>query len=86
MRNSFKVNLNDRIKVKLTDLGKEIYYHRVDSVNEFYKREICKPKFPDVDSNGYTEFQLHDFISIYGEHIGIGKPNVIEPLEIVIVD
>ena len=42
-----------------------------------------KPKFPKEDENGYTEFQLWCFMELYGEHMGMTLPNVIEPLEIV---
>ena len=78
-----RINLNEPIKVKLTDWGKEIYYHQYDRINQIAGREICKPKFPKEDENGYTEFQLWCFIELYGEHMGMTMPNVIEPLEIV---
>ena len=78
-----RINLNEPIKVKLTDWGKEIYYHQYDRINQIVGREICKPKFPKEDENGYTEFQLWCFVELYGEHIGMALPNVIEPLEIV---
>lgn len=78
-----RINLNEPIKVKLTDRGKEIYYHQYDGTNQIAGREICKPSFPKEDENGYTEFQLWRFIELYGTHIGMLLPNVIEPLEIV---
>ena len=78
-----RINLNETIKVKLTDWGKDIYYHQYDRINQIAGRKICKPKFPKEDENGYTEFQLWVFIELYGEHIGMTLPNVIEPLEIV---
>lgn len=78
-----RINLNEPIKVKLTDWGKEIYYHQYDRANQIAGREICKPKFPKEDENGYTEFQLWRFMELYGEHMGMTLPNVIEPLEIV---
>ena len=81
-----KINLNDYIKVKLTDLGKDIYYHRYDEFNKLYGiygREVLKPSFPKEDENGYASFPLWEFISIYGQYIGMGKPNVIEPIEII---
>lgn len=77
------INLNDPVKVKLTDHGKEIYYHQYDRTNQIAGKEICKPSFPKEDENGYTEFQLWCFIKLYGTHIGMLLPNVIEPLEIV---
>ena len=78
-----KINLNETIKVKLTPYGAEIYYKQFDEVNKQYGKEICKPHMPRIDKDGYTEFQLWHFIELYGQHIGICKPNVIEPLEIV---
>jgi len=78
-----RINLNKPIKVKLTDWGKEIYYHQYDRINQIAGREICKPSFPKEDENGYTEFQLWCFVELYGEHMGMTLPNVIEPLEIV---
>jgi hypothetical protein len=78
-----RINLNEPIKVKLTDWGKEIYYHQYDRTNRIAGREICKQKYPKEDENGYTEFQLWHFIELYGGHMGMTLPNVIEPLEIV---
>lgn len=78
-----KINLNETIKVKLTPYGAEIYYKQFDELNKQYGREICKPHMPRIDKDGYTEFQLWHFIELYGQHIGVGKPNVIEPLDIV---
>lgn len=77
------INLNEFIKVRLTDLGKDIYYHRYDMINAFAKKEVIKPHYPKEDENGYTKFQLWDFIELYGSHIGIALPNVIQPLEII---
>ena len=78
-----KINLNETIKVKLTPYGAEIYYKQFDELNKECGREICKPQMPQIDKDGYTEFQLWHFIELYGEHIGMCKPNVIEPLDIV---
>ena len=81
--NMQKINLNETIKVKLTPYGAEIYYKQFDELNKECGREICKPQMPQIDKDGYTEFQLWHFIELYGEHIGMCKPNVIEPLDIV---
>lgn len=78
-----RINLNEWIKVKLTDLGKEIYYHQYDELNKTYKWKMFKPSFPKEDEDGYTRFQLWEFIQLYGVHIGMAMPNVINPLEIV---
>ena len=80
---TIRINLNEPVKVKLTDLGKELYYHQYDRTNHIAGRTICNPRFPKEDENGYTEFQLWCFMELYGEHIGMTMPNVIKPLEIV---
>lgn len=87
--NPTKINLNDRIKVKLTPLGAEIYYHQYDELNKKIKANggtQLEPIMPEIDKDGYTEFTFHHFISLYGNHIGMCKPNVIEPLDIVFVN
>lgn len=86
--NPITINLNDIIKVKLTPLGADIYYHQYDDIHKNYPKmqKHLVSRLPEVDKDGYTKFQLHEFISLYGEHIGMCKPNVIEPLDIVIVD
>ena len=45
-----KLNLNCIIKVKLTDYGKDIFYHQYDELNKASGRTIIKPHFPDVDA------------------------------------
>lgn len=80
------INLNDAIKVKLTPLGADIFYHQYDQLNKDYKRVVIEPHLPKVDEKGYTKFQLHQFMELYGEHIGMAKPNVIEPLDIILCE
>lgn len=78
-----RINLNESINVRLTDIGKDIYYHQFDELNERCGKIVCKPSFPKEDADGYTQFQLWHFMELYGEHIGVTKPNIIKPLEIV---
>lgn len=78
-----RLNLNDSIKVKLTEHGKDIYYHQYDRLNNAFGKQLCKPSMPKVDEDGYTTFQLWCFMELYGVHMGMTLPNVIEPLDIV---
>lgn len=83
------INLNDFVKVKLTDYGKEIYYHRYDDLNEWRRKYgliRLEPHFPEVDEEGKSKFQLWDFMKIYGNYIGMARPNVIEPLDLEVQD
>ena len=79
-------NINDCVKFKLTDYGKDVYYHRFDSLNELAGKEVVKPSYPKIDSEGYSEMQLWHFMSIFGSHIFNGGPLVIENNRIYIRD
>lgn len=82
------INLNDTVKFKLTDRGKDIYYHQYDELNERIVkrggRRPIEPAMPKVDSEGYTKMQLWCFIELFGPHTGWGMENYIEHLEIIL--
>lgn len=67
-----KINLNDYVKVKLTDSGKDIFYHQYDQINEKYGKEVCTPYYPEEDSDGFIEIQLWRLMQIYGPAISMG--------------
>lgn len=82
-----KLNLNSMIKVKLTPFGSDIFYHQYDELNEKVKNNGGRPihpKMPRIDDKGFSEFQLHHFINLYGDYISIWQKNVIEDLSIYI--
>lgn len=82
-----KLNLNDEVRVKLTDLGKYVYYHRFDKLHKLLKARgvsLLEPQMPRVDPDGFTTMQLWSFIELYGNHIGMAKPKVIDPISIFI--
>lgn len=59
-----KINLNDQIKVKLTDKGVQ---HYVDHHNGFVPhRPITADEFKArLDDQGYASFQIHSFIAVF---------------------
>ena len=74
-----KLNLNSIIKVKLTDYGKDIFYHRHDDINASIVQRGWKPIepcFPRVDDEGFSKFQLWDFMNIYGDYFQLGLERV----------
>ena len=85
-----KLNLNCMVKVKLNDYGKHIFYHRNDDLNEHIRNRggvPIQPRFPDVDSDGYSKFQLWDFMNIYGDYFRLGYDHTpLEGLNIYIED
>ena len=60
----FKFNVNHYVKVKLTEYGKDV----------FKRKSYFKLKKEDED--GYTEFQLWDFMSIFGSEMRITLQNM----------
>lgn len=83
---SNSININDFIKVKLTPYGAEIYYHQLDELHEKCPstKNSVPSKMPCIDEEGYTRFQLHQFMNLYGEYaINGGKP-FISPMNLII--
>lgn len=85
MKITHTININDYIKVKLTDKGKDIYYdYYVNYYQEedyIYKNTACEAK---VDINGYTKMQLHEFMQIFGNRIPFGYNDIFENNNIII--
>lgn len=83
-----KLNLNSTIGFRLNDRGKDIYYHKYDELNEYIVSrgggEPLERRYPDVDENGISWFQLWQFMNIFGNHIGLGKPEFWKELSIYI--
>jgi hypothetical protein len=83
-RDAIKINLNNQIYVKLTKVGEEIYHDYIKEINDYYGREIIDKYIPNYEDGGFARFQLWEFMNIYGNYIGMGFPNVIEPLDIYV--
>ena len=78
-----KINLNETIKVKLTQFGKDIYTHKYDEIaNKYPLLKISRTEIK-ADETGYTDFTLWQFMNLYGPYMEIGEPEVIRPLEII---
>jgi hypothetical protein len=72
-----EINLNDPIKVKLTELGVNI----LKEIKEYTKKKynLSDDDFNyKVDDEGYYHTQLWCFMNEFGDHLGNGFENVIE--------
>jgi len=69
-------NINDYVKVKLTDYGREKY-------REFWNKFGLKALKLKEDENGYTSFQMWDLMQVFGSHMRLGGRNCFD-LDIVI--
>ena len=78
-----RINLNDEVRFKLTDRGRDIYYHQFDELIKKHPTIGIKPQMPKVDADGYSKMQLWCFMELYGPHTHMSSPVVVEPLEII---
>lgn len=77
-----KHSLNDSIRVRLTDYGKRIYKEQLERFNEYHGKRVIENTDPTVDSEGYTTFQLWDFMNTFGDYLYMANTEiVIENLE-----
>lgn len=81
------LNVNSRIKVKLTKYGIEAYERYIHDNLPLGFVLVGKFVIPParIDEDGYTKFQLWEFMQIFGEYFYIGNTHqVIDPFEIYI--
>ncbi len=79
-----KFNINDEIKVKLTDKGQEILAKEIAEGNQVARLDPdFVPSDYQEDEEGYIHPQLWDFMRIFGSHFFNGGPCYIENNEII---
>lgn len=86
-----KVNINEKVRVKLTPKGSEIYYHQHDDLRKFFEEkgidtEILAPRMPQIDKDGFTSFQLWHLINLYGEYMDLASENVFSDISLYFDD
>ncbi|WP_321388692.1 hypothetical protein [uncultured Enterococcus sp.] len=67
-----KFNINQFVKVKLTETGIKIYQEK------FLKYGGKAPELI-IDDNGFSKFQMHDLMNTFGEYLFMG--NIDMPFE-----
>ena len=79
----FKFNMNNSVKVKLNDIGHtelkrqhDALYSDIGINKEYVKR--------NVDSDGYSSFQMHDLMNTFGHMMVMGHETPFENLTIKI--
>jgi len=77
-----KFNLNDYIKVQLTDTGRA--FLRAEHAKRFWGRDAKFPYMPpEEDEAGWSRWQLWDFMARFGPHISMtGDLPVMTDIEI----
>lgn len=70
-----KVNINEYVKVKLTELGISILKEKRNKQNKEFEALGLKgfgEYIPDLDEEGYTKFQLWDLMRMFGDSLSNG--------------
>lgn len=62
-----KINLNNNVKVRLTELGKYIYIHQYDYIPGLENQWIIMKK--KLGKNNFIEMQLWEFMQVFGQYI-----------------
>lgn len=66
------ISVNEFVKVRLTDRGREI--HRKNHEDVFGDNPISPFEYrePKTDEAGFSEFQLHELMRVFGDHMHMG--------------
>lgn len=69
-------NVNENVRVRLTNYGVEVYnaYHLklAVTINSYYGNSKYFPPALEVDQDGYSYFQLHELMKVFGPTLQIG--------------
>jgi len=76
-----KININQFVKVKLNEYGLFILEEQHKQLREIVP-SLGDFKKPEVDENGFTEFQLWYLMRTFGPYINLGST---PPFEITII-
>lgn len=80
---NISININNKIKVKLTDFGKSILDKEVNKLKQISGAPDNYTPYK-TDNNGYIEFQLWQFMNIFGSSLYNGAIQVIENNEMLV--
>lgn len=80
-------NINEYIKVRLTDYGRKMHRKNYD---EFWGK-IAVPRIIDYippieDEDGWSTWQMWTFMEQFGRYMRLGEKNVIETNIIIVED
>jgi len=70
---SVRFNVNHYVRVKITQHGKECLRKNYDDLAKSYGGKLgFKFRLPKADDDGWTQFQMHDLMANFGQHMYCG--------------
>ncbi len=73
-----KFNINNTVRVKLTDHGRKIHHFQHLELNKQMPRTRVPYRAPTEDAEGWSEWQLWHLIETFGPHVGMGMKQPFE--------
>jgi len=74
MSKEIKFNINHYVKAKITEYGYSVW---VDNYNKYSSKPLNTESIIKLrnraDKDGYTSFQMHDFMNLFGEKTSMGS-------------
>ena len=73
-------NINEKVKVRLTEHGRAILEADINPLNYCGQQELLDYAYEKIrpDSDGYNSFQMWQLMSIFGDKMYNGAENVFE--------
>jgi hypothetical protein len=72
-------NLNEIVKVKLTDVGKKIFYELDKNFNWKISEIVDTSIYSNrIDNDGYVDMQMWEVMHLFGNHMKLGMDLPIE--------
>jgi len=68
-----RFNVNHYVRVKITQHGKKCLRKNYDDLAKSYGGKLgFKFRLPKADADGWTQFQMHDLMANFGQHMYCG--------------
>lgn len=86
-----KFNLNQYVKIKLTDYGRHVMKVEHDAIRVYFPKSEQWERvghfiYPEEDSEGWSKWQLHCVFETFGKYVGMGKQVPFETTIIILED
>ncbi len=86
MARTIKFNMNDTVRVKLTDHGRRLHRKQFDDLRNKYPAISEMDYSLDETESGWSEWLLWDLMHTFGSEVCMGLPNVFETTIELVVD
>lgn len=76
MKANVPFNINEMVRVRLTDFGREIHKQQYETIFRDHLDDLPYESIVE-DPNGWSEWQLWDLMRTYGPYMSMGSPKLV---------